>query len=191
MFMRGIWAIAVVLLLGTAPVQAADSSGLSPQTDSSQGDIDMYGYNIGNAGAVSTGTVTLTDVYTVGDSCEEGQLGRDADGAILTCESGVWAVAQSSGASFGGMYSTYTNNPLTGAKSCPSGYVAVGQTLGAVSDGTSEGGEDSNTYITASVCYKQTGSCITSSSSCPTGYATTGVTRSGLWITGYTCCPIN
>lgn len=123
------WLAVLIFFLFAASAIAADSTSLAPQASNSTGDLDMYGHNISNVGAVNTGSVTLTQTYAVGDVCEEGQLGRDADGEILACKSGIWAKAQSGGGSFGGSYvevdSASISNPFTGNGSCPAGFESV------------------------------------------------------------------
>lgn len=118
---RSIWMF-IVLLLCAVPLQASDSTNVVPHTQNDHNDLDMYGQNIVNVGGVNTGNVTLTQVYTVGDPCEEGQLGRDDGGEILACKSGSWAKAQGGQAgAFGGIYCSEAGipNAMTGQYSCP------------------------------------------------------------------------
>lgn len=132
---RSIWMF-IVLLLCAVPLQASDSTNVVPHTQNDHNDLDMYGQNIVNVGGVNTGNVTLTQVYTVGDPCEEGQLGRDDGGEILACKSGSWAKAQ--GGVISGFQRTNSSawcssmtwscdvpNSVTGNCSCPAGTNSV------------------------------------------------------------------
>lgn len=74
--------------------------------------------------------VELSGIAVKDSVCSpNGLLGRDSVGAILSCQSGLWASQK--GGNYGGTYQigTFTGgcwagNPLTGTCSCPSGYTA-------------------------------------------------------------------
>lgn len=172
----------IVLLLCAVPLQASDSTNVVPHTQNDHNDLDMYGQNIVNVGGVNTGNVTLTQVYTVGDPCEEGQLGRDDGGEILACKSGSWAKAQSGGGFFGGSFvDGQLKNPFTNWYSCPSGFMRV--TMFQASTFTSDP-DHSTTDIIG--CYAATCVDVPRNSSCPSGYNSV----EKITLTSKTCCKL-
>ncbi|HYG44828.1 MAG TPA: prepilin [Bordetella sp.] len=101
-----------------------------------QGELSVAG-PIAAAGRLHTDEyLSLGGIATAGAACPVagGLLARGADGTVLGCRQGTWAMV---GGNFGGAYASNnrygcahysgrsTANPLTGSCSCPAGYAAV------------------------------------------------------------------
>jgi hypothetical protein len=103
-----------------------------------RGDVSAAG-SLASAGRLVAGEhLKLGAVVAAGERCaEDGLLGRDAGGGLLSCVAGQWTIP----GGFGGAYAknhlygcadqnaVSTANPRTGACSCPPGFKAV--TVGA------------------------------------------------------------
>jgi hypothetical protein len=99
-----------------------------------RGDVSVAG-SLASVGRVVAGEhLKLGAVVAAGERCaEDGLLGRDASGGLLSCVAGQWAIP----GGFGGAYAENhlygcsgadaisTANPRTGACSCPPGFKAV------------------------------------------------------------------
>ncbi len=92
-------------------------------------------YRLAPAGSVSASTFQVAGVVTLNSACpsgtaDNGRVARTVDGALLSCQSGVWKKATGTiGGDVGGMYTIgtfsgacITPNPATGSCSCPPGY---------------------------------------------------------------------
>jgi type II secretory pathway pseudopilin PulG len=81
------------------------------------------------------GLLLIPGIVTVGAACpngvaDNGRVGRDTNGLLLSCQSGVWKGIGGSNSMYGGgwvnwSYGCYQSNPQTGGCSCPSGYNTV------------------------------------------------------------------
>lgn len=120
--------LAFLVIFNGGVARAADSTSIMPNT-SSMADLDMSDANILNVNDLDAGSVRLTSVQTVGNSCEVGRMARDASGEFLVCKNGFWATVQNDfpPGSWCGMWSS---NPVINhlcqghnpGSSCPSGF---------------------------------------------------------------------
>lgn len=82
--------------------------------------------NMTVAGTMTVGQAQINTIVTEGTACSSnGLVARDSTGLLLSCQSGVW---KRSG-NFGGGYMQANSgcnvaNPITGALSCPAGFIA-------------------------------------------------------------------
>ncbi len=87
--------------------------------------VDNSGNSV-QSGNAAAGTLQVNTAVAEGAACSpDGKIAKSSttSGLILSCQSGVWKPAMSD-TRFGGAYG-WTNNPQTGAKSCPAGFSAT------------------------------------------------------------------
>lgn len=115
-----------------------------PRDPEFQGNVSVQGAVTSGAQLTAKEHLFLEKIAVAGSPCgaKPGLVGRDASGALLTCQAGLWASDSSGG--FGGAYAsnslygcrhyngTPTVNPRTGACSCPDGFNAVIVSAGGI-----------------------------------------------------------
>jgi hypothetical protein len=98
------------------------------------GDVSAAGTVLSSGRMVAGEHLKLGAVVAAGDRCaEDGLLGRDAAGGLLSCVAGLWTIPGGFGGafSFNSEFLCYTAygesvaNPRTGACTCPAGFRAV------------------------------------------------------------------